>query len=58
MGAVTKRQVAALTLCYAIVRGVIEKVKAESPAEESNLDNVTFNSVIATAKDACASVQK
>lgn len=58
MGTVTKRQVAALTLAYAIVRGVIEKVKADSPAEESNLDNVTFNSVMSTAKAACASVQR
>ncbi len=40
MGAITKRQVAALTIGYAIVRGVVDKVKPESSAGGSSSDNV------------------
>ena len=57
MGAITKRQVAALTIGYAIVRGVVEKVKPESPAEEANIDNVAFNQLMSTVKCCCDKIK-
>lgn len=53
MGAITKRQVAALTLTYAIIRGIVEKVKPETPADESNIDNVVFNATMAASQKQC-----
>ena len=57
MGAITKRQVAALTIGYAIVRGVVEKVKPESPADEANIDTVVFNELMTTVKSCCDKVK-
>ncbi len=53
MEVITKRQVAALTLAYALVRGVVERVKPESPAEESNVDTVVFNAIINASEKCC-----
>lgn len=56
--AITKRQVAALTIVYAITRGVVEKVKADSAAQEANVDNVVFEAMMKNICHCCGHHEK